>query len=32
VAAMGVFSGAAVLLFAFAWRTGQLLLPARTAT
>jgi uncharacterized membrane protein YbhN (UPF0104 family) len=32
VGALGVFSGAAVLLFAFAWRTGQLLLPARTAT
>ena len=29
-AALGVFSGAAVLLFALAWRTGQLLLPART--
>jgi hypothetical protein len=32
VAALGVFSGAAVLLFAFAWRAGRLLLPARTAT
>jgi hypothetical protein len=32
VAALGVFSGAAVLVFAFAWRTGRLLLPARTAT
>src|SRR5204862_25476 len=31
VGALGVFSGAAVLLFAFAWRTGRLLLPARTA-
>jgi hypothetical protein len=32
VGALGVFSGAAVLLFAFAWRTGRLLLSARTAT
>jgi len=31
VAALGVFSGAAVLLFAVAWRTGRLLLPARRA-
>jgi hypothetical protein len=31
VGALGVFSGAAVLIFAFAWRTGRLLLPARTA-
>ena len=31
VGALGVFSGAAVLLFAFAWRTGRLLLPVRTA-
>jgi len=31
VGALGVFSGAAVLLFAFAWRAGRLLLPARTA-
>jgi hypothetical protein len=31
VGALGVFSGAAVLLFAFAWRTGRLLLPAGTA-
>lgn len=31
-AALGVFSGAAVLLFALAWRTGRLLLPARRAT
>jgi uncharacterized membrane protein YbhN (UPF0104 family) len=31
VAALGVFSGAAVLLFAVVWRTGRLLLPARTA-
>jgi len=31
-AALGVFSGAAVLLFALAWRTGRLLLPARAAT
>jgi uncharacterized membrane protein YbhN (UPF0104 family) len=31
VGALGVFSGAAVLLFAVAWRTGRLLLPARTA-
>ena len=31
VAALGVFSGAAVLLFAFAWRSGQLLRPARNA-
>jgi hypothetical protein len=30
VGALGVFSGAAVLLFAFAWRTGQMLLSART--
>ncbi len=30
VGALGVFSGAAVLLFAFAWRTGQTLLSART--
>src|SRR5205085_6814121 len=32
IGALGVFSGAAVLLFALAWRTGRLLLPARTAT
>jgi hypothetical protein len=32
VAALGVFCGAAVLLFALSWRTGRLLLPARTAT
>jgi uncharacterized membrane protein YbhN (UPF0104 family) len=31
VGALGVFSGAAVLLFAVAWSTGRLLLPARTA-
>ena len=31
VGALGVFSGAAVLLFAFAWRTGRFLLPTRTA-
>jgi len=31
VGALGVFSGAAVLLFAVAWRTGQSLLPARNA-
>jgi uncharacterized membrane protein YbhN (UPF0104 family) len=31
VGALGVLSGAAVLLFAVAWRTGRLLLPARTA-
>jgi hypothetical protein len=31
VAALGVFSGAAVLLFAVAWRTSRMLLPARTA-
>jgi uncharacterized membrane protein YbhN (UPF0104 family) len=31
VGALGVFAGGAVLLFAFAWRAGQLLLPARTA-
>jgi uncharacterized membrane protein YbhN (UPF0104 family) len=31
VGALGVFSGAAVLLFAVAWRTGRLLLPARAA-
>jgi hypothetical protein len=31
VGALGVFSGAAVLLFAVAWRTGRLLVPARTA-
>jgi uncharacterized membrane protein YbhN (UPF0104 family) len=31
VGALGVFSGAAVLLFAVAWRTGRLLLPARSA-
>lgn len=31
-AALGVFSGTAVLLFALAWRTGRLLLPARNAT
>jgi Lysylphosphatidylglycerol synthase TM region len=31
VGALGVFSGAAVLFFAFAWRAGRLLLPARTA-
>jgi hypothetical protein len=31
VGALGVFSGAAVLLFAILWRTGRLLLPARTA-
>jgi hypothetical protein len=31
VGALGVFCGAAVLLFAVAWRTGRLLLPARTA-
>jgi uncharacterized membrane protein YbhN (UPF0104 family) len=30
VGALGVFSGAAVLLFAFAWRTGQMLLSARS--
>lgn len=30
VGALGVFSGAAVLLFALAWRTGQTLLSART--
>jgi uncharacterized membrane protein YbhN (UPF0104 family) len=30
VGALGVFSGAAVLFLAFAWRTGQLLRPART--
>jgi uncharacterized membrane protein YbhN (UPF0104 family) len=30
VGALGVFSGAAVLLFAFAWHTGRLLMPART--
>src|SRR5881392_2064138 len=29
VGALGVFSVAAVLLFAFAWRTGRLLLPVR---
>jgi uncharacterized membrane protein YbhN (UPF0104 family) len=32
VGALGVFSGAAVLLFALAWRTGRLLLPAGAAT
>ncbi len=31
VGALGVFSGAAVLLFAVAWRTVRLLVPARTA-
>jgi uncharacterized membrane protein YbhN (UPF0104 family) len=31
VGALGVFSGAAVLLFSVAWSTGRLLLPARTA-
>jgi uncharacterized membrane protein YbhN (UPF0104 family) len=31
VGALGVFAGAAVLLFAVAWHTGRLLLPARTA-
>jgi uncharacterized membrane protein YbhN (UPF0104 family) len=31
VGALGVFSGAAVLLFAIAWRTGQTLLSARAA-
>jgi hypothetical protein len=31
VGALGVFSGGAVLFFAFAWRAGRLLLPARTA-
>jgi uncharacterized membrane protein YbhN (UPF0104 family) len=31
VGALGVFSGAAVLFFAFAWHAGRLLLPARTA-
>src|SRR2546430_883997 len=31
VGALGVFSGAAVLLFALAWRSGRLLRPARTA-
>jgi uncharacterized membrane protein YbhN (UPF0104 family) len=31
VGALGVFCGAAVLLFAVAWRTGRLLLPARPA-
>jgi hypothetical protein len=31
VGALGVFSGAAVLLFALAWRTGRLVLPVRTA-
>jgi uncharacterized membrane protein YbhN (UPF0104 family) len=31
VAALGVFCGAAVLLFAVAWRTGRMLLRARTA-
>ena len=31
VGALGVFSGAAVLLFAIAWRTGRSLLPARHA-
>jgi uncharacterized membrane protein YbhN (UPF0104 family) len=30
VGALGVFSGAAVLLFAVAWRSGRLLLPVRT--
>jgi Lysylphosphatidylglycerol synthase TM region len=30
--ALGVFSGAAVFLFAVAWRTGRLLLPARAGT
>jgi hypothetical protein len=30
--ALGVFSGAAVFLFAVVWRTGRLLLPARAAT
>ena len=29
VGALGVFAGAAVLLFALAWRTGQMLLPTR---
>ncbi len=32
VGALGVFSGAAVLLFAIAWSTGQRLLPARSTT
>ena len=32
VGALGVFAGAAVLLFALAWRTGQMLLPARART
>jgi uncharacterized membrane protein YbhN (UPF0104 family) len=31
VGALGVFSGAAVLLFAIAWPTGRLLLPALSA-
>jgi len=32
VGALGVFSGAAILLFAVAWRTGLSLLPSRAAT
>ena len=32
IGALGVFSGAAVLLFAFAWRGGQAVLSTRTAT
>ena len=31
VGALGVFSGAAILLFAVAWRTGLSLLPSRAA-
>jgi hypothetical protein len=31
VGALGVLSGATVLLFAVVWRTGRLLLPAPTA-
>lgn len=32
IAALGVFSGAAIFLFAVAWRTGMSLTPTRTAS